>query len=172
MFRAWPYPPPPPPPWGRVRLHLSCLGIPAIFQLVCHAFVLISFAFSCYSGSVEARNCRSDRKETGTQIGQIGKTENHIGYQIRKPVGIFREKRKPGAIKGKIRKLQWTPKPRNRSFLAQKPKNRSKNSQNRKTENPNAPLVIQSIKRCLYDSECHLRWDIGMYFWNTAPFFF
>ena len=30
-----------------------------------------------------------------------------------------------------------------------------KNSQNRKTENPHAPLVIQSIKRCLYDSECH-----------------
>ena len=46
---------------------------------------------------MEARNCRSDRRETGTQIGQIGKTENHIGYQIRKPVGIFREKRKPDA---------------------------------------------------------------------------
>ena len=30
-----------------------------------------------------------------------------------------------------------------------------KNSQNRKTENPNALLVIQSIKRCLCDSECH-----------------
>ena len=54
----------------------------------------------------EARNCRSDRRETGTQIGQIGKTENHIGYQIRKPVGIFREKRKPDAEKRKIRKLQ------------------------------------------------------------------
>ena len=55
---------------------------------------------------MEARNCRSDRRETGTQIGQIGKTENHIGYQIRKPVGIFREKRKPDAEKRKIRKLQ------------------------------------------------------------------
>ena len=40
---------------------------------------------------MEARNCRSDRRETGTQIGQIGKSENRIGYQIRKPVSIFQE---------------------------------------------------------------------------------
>ena len=33
---------------------------------------------------MEARNCRSDRRETGTQIGQLGKIENRIGYQIRK----------------------------------------------------------------------------------------
>ena len=75
---------------GRVWLHVGYLEIPAIFQSVCHAFLL---AFSGYSRSVEAHNCRSDRRETGTQIGHIGKTENRIGYQIRKPVTIFREKR-------------------------------------------------------------------------------
>ena len=47
-------------------------------------FLSITFAFSDYSRSVEARNCRSDRRETGTQIGLIGKTENRIGYQILK----------------------------------------------------------------------------------------
>ena len=45
-------------------------------------FLSITFAFSDYSRSVEARNCRSDRRETGTQIGQIGKTENRIGYPL------------------------------------------------------------------------------------------
>ena len=76
---------------GRVRL-LVGVGIPAILQLVCHVFLSITFAFSGYSRLVEARNCRSDRRETGTQIGQIRKIENRIGYQIRKPAGIFREK--------------------------------------------------------------------------------
>ena len=90
---------------GRVRL-LVGVGIPAIFQLVCHAFLSITFAFSGYSRSVEARNCRSDRRETGTQIGQIRKIENRIGYQIRKPAGIFRENRKPDAEKRNIRKPQ------------------------------------------------------------------
>lgn len=94
------------------------LGIPTIFQLVCHAFLSITFAFSGYSRSVEARNCRSDRRETETPMGQKGKTENRIGYQIRKPVGIFRENRKPNAEKRKIRKPQWTPKPKDQSFLA------------------------------------------------------
>ena len=91
---------------GRVRLLVGYLGIPAIFQLVCHAFLSITFAFSGYSRSVEARNCRSDRRETGTQIGQIGKIGNRIGYQIRKPAGIFRENRKPDAEKRNIRKPQ------------------------------------------------------------------
>ena len=91
---------------GRVQLLVAYLGIPAIFQLVCHAFLSITFAFSGYSRSVEARNCRSDRRETGTQIGQIGKIENRIGYQIRKPTGIFRENRKPDAEKRNIRKPQ------------------------------------------------------------------
>ena len=77
------------PPWGSLR-YLN----------------LITFAFSYYLRSVEERNCRSDRRETGTQIGQIGKTENRIGYQVRKPVNIFRENRKPDTKKRKIRKPQ------------------------------------------------------------------
>ena len=80
-------------------------------------------------------------EETRTQIGQIGKTEKRIGYQIRKPISIFRENRKSNAEKRNMRKLQWTPKPKNRSFLVKKLKNRSKNSQNRKIENLNAPLL-------------------------------
>ena len=91
---------------GRVRLLVGYLGIPAIFRLVCHAFLSITFAFSGYSRSVEARNYRSDRREIGTQIGQIGKIENRIGYQIRKPAGIFRENRKPDPEKRNIRKPQ------------------------------------------------------------------
>ena len=65
-----------------------------------------SLRYSGYSRSVGARSCRSGRRKTGTQIGLIGKTENHIGYQIRKPVCIFRENRKPNAKKRKIRKPQ------------------------------------------------------------------
>ena len=97
-------------------------GILAIFHLVCHAFLSIKFTFSGYLRSEEARNCLSGRRETGTQIGQMGKTENCIRYQIRKPVSIFRENRKSNAEKQKIRKQQWTPKLKNR----QKLKNRSK----------------------------------------------
>ena len=75
--------PSPPPPWGRgrVRLHVGFSGIPAISQLVCHAFPSITFAFSGYSRSVEPRNYRIDRRETGTQIGQIGKAKNCIGSE-------------------------------------------------------------------------------------------
>ena len=97
-------------------------GILAIFHLVCHAFLSITFTFSGYLRSEKARNCLSGRRETGTQIGQMGKTENCIWYQIREPVSIFRENRKSNAEKQKIRKQQWTPKLKNR----QKLKNRSK----------------------------------------------
>ena len=38
---------------------------------------------------MEARNSRPDRREIGTQIGLIGKTENRIGYQIRRPVSVL-----------------------------------------------------------------------------------
>ena len=113
--------PPSHPGRERVRLHVR---IPSIFQLVCHTLFSIS-VFSCYSRSVEARNCRSDRRETGTKIIQIRKTENGIEYQIRTPVTIFCKNRKLNAKIRKIRKLQWTPKPKNRNFLAQKPKNQS-----------------------------------------------
>ena len=43
-------------------------------------------SFRGYERSVEAHNCRSDREEI---TAQIGKTENHIGYQIRKPISDF-----------------------------------------------------------------------------------
>ena len=99
------YPPPPPPPTlegtATRRLPKNPCVISVLFQ-VCHAFASITFALRCYSRSVEAHNCRSDRRETGTQIGQRGKTENCIGYQIRKPVNIFRENRKPNAKKRKM----------------------------------------------------------------------
>ena len=60
-----------------------------------------SLRYSGYSRSVGARSCRSGRRETGTQIGLIGKTENHIGYQIRKPVCIFRPKKNQMLKNGK-----------------------------------------------------------------------
>ena len=72
-------------------------GILAIFQLVCHALVSITFAFSSYSKSAEARNCRSYRNPNRSNR----KNRNCIGYQIRKPVNIFRENRKPNAKSGK-----------------------------------------------------------------------
>ena len=136
---------------GGVQLHVSYLGITTIFKLVCQAFVLITFAFSCYLRSVEARNCCSGQRETRTQIGQIGKTKKCIGYQIWKPVNIFHKNWKPVNIfhknwklnvkKQKIGKLQWTPKPRNWSFLYKSRKTNLKNSQNHKTKNPNALLL-------------------------------
>ena len=148
MFCAKPYPTrsrtlssPPPTLRGRVRLHVGYLGIPTIFQLVCHTFLWITFAFSCHSRSMEARNYRSDRRETGTRNSSNRKTENRIEFQIRKPVNIFRENRKPNAKIRKIRKPQWTPKPKNRSFLAQKPKAILKIAKTAKIENPNAPLL-------------------------------
>ena len=110
------------PPWGSLR-YLN----------------LITFAFSCYS-RCGGGNCRPDRRETGTQIGQIGKTENRIGYQIRKPVSIFRENRKPNAKQRKIRKPAMNNKTEKLKFFWHKNRKTDlKNSQNRKTENPNAP---------------------------------
>ena len=55
--------------------------------------------------------------KTKNQTLKFGKTENRIEYQIRKPVNIFRENRKPKAKIRKIRKLQRTPKPKNRSKM-------------------------------------------------------
>ena len=112
---------------GRHSRRVNPRGIPVIFQMVCQAFLLVTFAFSSCLRSVEARNCCANRIETGTQIGKIGKTKNCIGYQIRKPVSIFRENRKSNAEKQKIRKQQWTPKPKNWIFFdTKKLKNRSK----------------------------------------------
>ena len=84
---------------SRLQLHVGYLGIATIFKLVCHTFVLITFAFSCYLRSVKARNCCSGQRETRTQIGQIGKTKKCIGYQIWKPVNIFRKNGKPNVKK-------------------------------------------------------------------------
>ena len=36
-----------------------------------------------------------EEKPKPNKVGQIGKTENHIGYQNRKPVSIFHENQKP-----------------------------------------------------------------------------
>ena len=140
-----PSPSPPTLRGGRVRLHVGYLGISAIFQLVCHTFLSITFAFSRYSRSVEARNCRPDRGETGTQISQIGKTENCIEYQIRKPVNIFRENRKPNANIWKIRNPQRTPNRKTEVFWHKNRKTDLKYSQNRKNQNPNAPLRQSTI---------------------------
>ena len=75
-------------------------------------------------------NCRSDRRETGTQIDQIRKTENRIEYQIRKPAGIFAKTENQMLNNGKSANLNEY---KNR-------KTDLKNSQTAKTENPNAPL--------------------------------
>ena len=126
----------PPPPTRRLPRD------PYDISMVCHAFVSITFAFSCYSRSVEARNW-----------SKRNRNPNRSNMKIRKSINIFRENRKPNAKKRKIRKPQWTPKPRKRSFLAQKPKTDLKNSQNRKTENPSAALdkqethIIKDISR-------------------------
>ena len=116
-----------PPTLGEGYGYVGYLGIPAIFQLVCHTFLSITFAFICYSRSVEARNCRSDRRETGTQIDQIGKTGNHVEYEIRKPVNIFHENQKPNEHQNRKTDLKC--------------------SQNRKTKNPNASL-LNCLSRC------------------------
>ena len=55
--------------------------------------------FRGYPKSEEARNCRSGRRGTGTQIG---KTENDVEYQIRKFISILEENRKQNAQKRKI----------------------------------------------------------------------
>ena len=73
--------------------------------------------------------------KTKNQTLKFGKTENRIEYQIRKPVNIFRENRKPNA---KIRKI------RNEH---QNRKTDLKCSQNRKTKNPNASL-LNCLSRC------------------------
>ena len=77
---------------------------------------------------MEAQNCCSDRRETGTQTG---KTENHIAYLIRSPDSVFDEKRKPNAEKRKIRKPRKTPQLNNRFFFFLRPK-----PQNLKTQSP------------------------------------
>ena len=84
--------------------------------------------------AVEAHYCR---RETGNQIG---KTENHIGYQIRKTACILAENRKPNAKKGKTGNRNRHQNRKTEVFRCKNRKTDLKNGQNRKTENPNAPL--------------------------------
>ena len=123
-------------------LHLGYLGISMIFQLVCHAFVSITFVFSCYSRSVEARNCRLDRRETGTEIGQTGKTENRIGYQI-----FFVKTENQTLKNGKYANRNEHLNRETEVFWIKNGKIDIKNRQNRKTENPNVPLIHLRILR-------------------------
>ena len=63
--------------------------IPAIFQLVCHAFLSITFAFSDYSRLVEARNCRlrSKRNQNPNRSNKKDRKLHRISNP--KPVSIF-----------------------------------------------------------------------------------
>ena len=65
---------------------------------------------SIWDHAVVAHNCCSDGSETRTQKGR---DENHIGYQIWKPISILDKSQKPNAKKCKICKQQWTPKLKN-----------------------------------------------------------
>ena len=71
-------------------------NIPVIKSLIvrCSGELWSIKRFRGYSRSVEANNGRSDLIQIGTQRG---KTENHIGYQIRKLISIFDENRKSSA---------------------------------------------------------------------------
>ena len=145
---AVPSPPPPLLGRGRILLRAGYLGIPAIFQLVCHAFLSITFAFSGYSRSVEARNCRSDRRETGTQIGQIGKNRKPYRISNLKTRQYFFAETENQMLKNGISANRNEHQNRkNRSFWVQKPKNRSKNGQNRKTKNPMPPSLSDVTRK-------------------------
>ena len=129
---------------GRHSRRVNPRGIPAIFQMVCQAFLLITFAFSGCLRSVEARNYCANRIETGTQIGKIGKTKNCIGYQIRKVFfaktenQMLKNRKSANSNEHQSRKTEF--------FLTQKNwKTDLKNSQNRKTENPDAPSFRRSL---------------------------
>ena len=85
---------------------------------------------------METRNCRSDRRETGTQIGQIGKTENRIDIKSENPLVIF-AKIENHMLKTENPQTTMNTKTEKPKFFWRK--NLFKNSQNRKTENPNPP---------------------------------
>ena len=59
-------------------------GILAIFQLVCHALVSITFAFSSYN-----QRRRVIAAHIGTQIGRIGKTETASDIKSENPLIFF-----------------------------------------------------------------------------------
>ena len=81
-----------------------------------------------------ARNCCSDRRETRTQIGLIGKTVNCIGYQIQKPVGVFFTKTENQMPKNQKPKTTMNIKTEKPKSCGKKPKNQSKKKP--KPQNP------------------------------------
>ena len=95
-----------------------------------------------------ALNCRSDRRQTGTQIGQIGKTENRIGNQNRNPLVFFakienqklKNEKSANHNEHQNRKTEvfWHKNRKTEVFWHKNRKTNLKNSQNRKTENSNA----------------------------------
>ena len=93
-----PYPPLPPtfPPWGsgkgRVQLHISYLRIPAIFQLVCRAFLLITMRLAavqdqwrCVIATQIKRNWNPNRpNRKNWKLHWISNLKAHL-YFLRKP---------------------------------------------------------------------------------------
>ena len=157
-------PSPAPPPLlgrGRILLRVGYQGIPAIFQLVCHAFLSITFAFSGYSRSVEARNCRSDRRETGTQIGQIGKNRKPYRISNLKTRQYFSRKPKTKCLKTENPPTAMNTKTEKPKFLGTKPKNRSKNGQNRKTKNPMPPSLSDVTRKRSASRVMYGKWKKG-----------
>ena len=82
---------------------------------------------------MEARNCRSDRRETGTQIGQIGKTENPLVFFAKTENQMLKNGKSANRNEHQNRKTEV--------FWRKNRKTDLKNSQNHKTENPNAPSL-------------------------------
>ena len=78
------------------------------------------------------------------KMGQIGKTENRIEYQIRKPVSIFRENRKPNALIRKIRKPQRPPNRKTEVFFGTKTEKPIKKIA--KTAKPKIPMPLSTNK--------------------------
>jgi hypothetical protein len=108
--------------------------------------LIVTFALGRYSRSplaseswhvhaVEAHNCR---REIGNQIGKI---ENRIGYQIRKPLVSLPKTENQMLKKGKTANRNRHQNGKTDVFWCKNRKTDLKTGQNRKTDNPNAPLL-------------------------------
>ena len=100
---------------------------------------------------MEACNCCSERRETRTQIGQRGKTENRIRVIKSENPLVFFAKTENQMLKD--RKSTNHNEHQNRKtkvFKQKKRKTDLKKSQNRKTKNPNAPLLFLRDWSCLW----------------------
>ena len=79
------------------------------------------------------------------KLTALPKTKNHIGYRNRKTASIFHENRKPDAkLNEKSANRNDHQNRKTEVFCDKNRKTDPKNSQNRKTENPNAPLLLVS----------------------------